>query len=87
MQPRLRSQPSITHSDSVLAPPPENVRPNIYAFAARHADAAINAATLHFARRGATVMLVVASAPGDSAFEVVSSARSRVTSARPVRRR
>lgn len=61
----------------LLAPAPENIRANSYTFASRHADAAINATASRFARRGAAALLLVASAPVDSAFEVVSSARSR----------
>jgi Zn-dependent M28 family amino/carboxypeptidase len=61
----------------LLAPAPEYIRATSYTFASRYADAAINATTSRFARRGAAAILLVASAPVDSAFEVVASARSR----------
>ena len=61
----------------VLAPAPNAIRANSYTFASRYADAAIAATTGRFARRGAAAILLVASAPVDSAFAVVSSARSR----------
>ena len=63
----------------LLAPAPANIRANSYTFASRYADAAVNATVSRFARRGAAAVLLVASAPVDSAFEVVSSARSRGT--------
>jgi peptidase M28-like protein len=61
----------------VLAPAPERIRANSYTFASRYADAAITGTVAHFARRGAAAVLLVANAPVDSAFEVVSSARVR----------
>jgi hypothetical protein len=61
----------------LLAPAPEAIRPNSYTFASRYADAAINATLARFQRRGAAAVLLVASAPVDSAFEVVASARAR----------
>jgi hypothetical protein len=64
---------------TVLAPAPNSIRVNSYTFASRYADAAINATTSRFARRGASAVLLVASPAVDSAFEVVSSARSRGT--------
>jgi Zn-dependent M28 family amino/carboxypeptidase len=63
----------------LLAPAPTSIRANSYTFASRYADAAVNATTSRFARRGAAAVLLVANAPVDSAFEVVSSARSRGT--------
>ncbi|HUQ84575.1 MAG TPA: M28 family peptidase [Gemmatimonadaceae bacterium] len=64
---------------TVLAPAPGSIRVNSYTYASRFADAAINTTTSRFARRGAAAVILVASAPVDSAFEVVSSARSRGT--------
>ena len=61
----------------LLAPPAAAIRPNSYTFASRYADAAINSALARFQRRGASAVLLVASAPVDSAFAVVASARSR----------
>jgi hypothetical protein len=61
----------------LLAPAPSAIRANSYTFASRYADAAVNATLARFQRRGAAAVLLVASAPVDSAFEVVSSARSR----------
>ena len=61
----------------LLPAPPAAIRPTSYTFASRYADAAINATLARFQRRGATAVILVASAPVDSAFEVVSSARSR----------
>jgi hypothetical protein len=61
----------------VLAPAPASIRANSYTFASRYADAAINGTVGRFARRGAAAVLLVASAPVDSAFEVVASARLR----------
>ena len=61
----------------VLAPAPASIRANSYTFASRFADAAINGTVGRFARRGAAAVLLVASAPVDSAFEVVASARLR----------
>jgi hypothetical protein len=62
---------------SLLAPAPGTIRVNSYTFASRYADAAINGTLARFARRGAAAILLVASAPVDSAFEVVASARLR----------
>src|SRR5262245_18700501 len=64
---------------SVLPPAPGAIRANSYTFASRFADAAINGTVGRFARRGAAAVILVASPPVDSAFEVVSSARSRGT--------
>ena len=64
---------------AALAPAPNSIRVNSYTFASRYADAAINATTNRFARRGAAAVIIVASPALDSAFEVVSSARSRGT--------
>jgi hypothetical protein len=61
----------------LLAPPPAAIRPNSYTFASRYADAAINATLARFQRRGPAVVILVASAPVDSAYEVVASARTR----------
>ena len=61
----------------LLAAPPAAIRPTSYTFASRYADAAINATLARVQRRGAAAVILVASAPVDSAFEVVSSARSR----------
>ena len=61
----------------LLAPPATAIRANSYTFASRYADAAINTTLARFQRRGAAAVILVASAPVDSAFEVVSSARSR----------
>jgi hypothetical protein len=61
----------------LLAPPPAAIRPNSYTFASRYADAAINTTLARFQRRGAAAVILVASAPVDSAYEVVASARSR----------
>jgi Zn-dependent M28 family amino/carboxypeptidase len=61
----------------VLPPAPGAIRANSYTFASRYADASINGTAGRFARRGAAAVLLVASAAVDSAFEVVSSARSR----------
>jgi hypothetical protein len=63
----------------VLAPAPAAIRANSYTFASRYADAAVNTTLGRFARRGAAAVLLVASPAVDSAFEVVSSARSRGT--------
>jgi len=63
----------------VLAPAPGAIRANSYTFASRYADAAINGTVNRFARRGAAAVILVASAAVDSAFEVVSSARTRGT--------
>jgi hypothetical protein len=63
----------------VLVPAPGSIRVNSYTFASRYADAAVNGTLARFARRGAAAVLLVASAPVDSAFEVVASARSRGT--------
>ena len=64
---------------SVLAPAPNAIRANSYTFASRYSDAAINGTVARFARRGAAAILLVASPAVDSAFDVVSSARSRGT--------
>jgi len=64
---------------TLLEPLPASIRATSYTFASRYADAAINATVGRFARRGAAAILLVASAPVDSAFDVVSSARSRGT--------
>ena len=61
----------------VLAPAPSAIRANSYTFASRYADAAVNGTVARFARRGAAAILLVANPAVDSAFEVVSSARSR----------
>ncbi len=61
----------------LLAPPPAAIRANSYTFASRYADAAINATLARFQRRGPAAVLLVASAPVDSAYEVVASARTR----------
>ena len=63
----------------VLAPAQNTIRANSYTFASRYSDAAINGTVGRFARRGAAAILLVASPAVDSAFEVVSSARSRGT--------
>jgi len=63
----------------VLAPAPGAIRANSYTFASRYADAAVNGTLARFARRGAAAVLLVANASVDSAFDVVSSARSRGT--------
>ena len=64
---------------TALAPAPSSIRVNSYTFASRYADAAINTTSNRFARRGASAVIIVASPALDSAFEVVSSARSRGT--------
>lgn len=61
----------------LLAPDPARIRANSYTFASRYADAAISGTVAHLTRRGAAVVLLVASAPVDSAFAVVSDARVR----------
>jgi Zn-dependent M28 family amino/carboxypeptidase len=61
----------------LLAPAPASIRANSYTFAARYADAAVNGTVARFARRGAAAIFLVANAPVDSAFEVVSAARGR----------
>jgi len=61
----------------LLEPDPSAIRVTSYTFASRYADAAINGTLGRFARRGAAAVVLVASAPVDSAFAVVSSARSR----------
>jgi Zn-dependent M28 family amino/carboxypeptidase len=63
----------------MLAPQPAAIRANSYTFASRYADAAINATTQRFARRGAAAVIIVASPAVDSAFMVVSDARIRGT--------
>ncbi len=59
----------------LLAPDPARIRANSYTFASRYADAAIAGTAAHFNGRGAVAVLLVASAPVDSAFAVVSDAR------------
>ena len=61
----------------ILAPAATAIRANSYTFASRYADAAINGTLARFARRGAAAVILVASPTVDSAFAVVSSARSR----------
>ena len=61
----------------VLEPAPNTIRQNSYTFASRYADAAINGTLARLGRRGAAAIILVANAAVDSAFEVVSSARSR----------
>jgi hypothetical protein len=61
----------------VVAPSTNAIRANSYTFASRYADASINGTLARVARRGAAAILLVASPAVDSAFEVVSSARSR----------
>lgn len=61
----------------LLAPTPATIRPTSYPFPIRYADAAIAGTVAHFAGRGATVILLVANAPVDSAFEAVSAMRVR----------
>jgi hypothetical protein len=63
----------------LLAPAPGSIRQNSYTFASRYADAAVNGTLGRFARRGVAAVILVASPPVDSAFEVVSSARMRGT--------
>jgi hypothetical protein len=61
----------------LLAPAPSTIRANSYPFPVRYADAAVNGTLAHFARRGAAAVLLVASAPVDSAFRAVSDMRVR----------
>jgi hypothetical protein len=61
----------------LLAPPPATIRANSYTFASRYADAAVTATLARFQRRGPAAVILVASAPVDSAYEVVASARTR----------
>ena len=61
----------------LLEPDRSTIRSTSYTFASRFADAAILATTRGFARRGAAAVLLVASTPVDSAFDVVAAARSR----------
>jgi hypothetical protein len=61
----------------LLAPAPSTIRTTSYPFPVRYADAAINGTLAHFARRGAAAVLLVASAPVDSAFRAVSDMRVR----------
>ena len=61
----------------LLSPSPTAIRANSYTFASRYADAAVNGTLARFARRGALAVLLVASAPVDSAFDVMASARVR----------
>ena len=63
----------------LLAPAPGSIRQNSYTFASRYADAAVNTTVGRFARRGAAAVILIANPAVDSAFEVVSSARSRGT--------
>ena len=63
----------------LLAPAPGSIRQNSYTFASRYADAAVNSTMGRFARRGVAALILVANPSVDSAFEVVSSARSRGT--------
>ena len=63
----------------LLPPRPNSIRANSYTFASRYADAAINTTNAFFARRGAAAVIFVASPQVDSAFMVVSDARSRGT--------
>lgn len=61
----------------ILVPPQASIRSTSYSFPIRYADAAINATTGRFARRGALAVIVVADAKVDSAFASVASFRSR----------
>jgi Zn-dependent M28 family amino/carboxypeptidase len=61
----------------LLAPAPATIRANSYTYATRYADAAIGGTLARFARRGAAAVILVADAPVDSAFAVVSDARVR----------
>ena len=61
----------------MLAPAPGTIRANSYTYASRYADAAILTTLGRFARRGSAAVIMVASAPVDSAFAVVASARMR----------
>lgn len=61
----------------LLAPAPGTIRANSYTYASRYADAAIAGTSLRFQRRGAAAVLLVASAPVDSAFALVAAARER----------
>ena len=61
----------------MLAPSSGSIRANSYTYASRYADAAIATTLGRFARRGAAAVILVASAPVDSAFAVVASARMR----------
>ena len=61
----------------LLAPPAAAIRANSYTFASRYADAAITTTLARFQRRGPAAVILVASAPVDSAYEVVASARTR----------
>ena len=62
---------------TVLPPLPGSIRVSSYTLASRYADAAIAGTLARFARRGAAAIILVASPAVDSAFGVVSSARSR----------
>lgn len=64
---------------ALLTPTPGSIRVNSYTFPSRYADAAVNGTLARLARRGAAAILLVANASVDSAFGVVSSARSRGT--------
>lgn len=61
----------------LLAPAPNAIRANSYTYASRYADAAIAGTALRFQRRGAAAVLLVASAPVDSAFAVAAASRER----------
>jgi hypothetical protein len=61
----------------LLVPAPSTIRPTSYPFPIRYADAAIAGTLARFAGRGAAVILLVATAPVDSAFESVSAMRVR----------
>ena len=59
------------------APAPGSIRVTSYPARVRYADAAITATIAPLARRGAAAILLVASAPVDSAFEAVGVMRQR----------
>ena len=62
----------------LLAPTPASIRANSYTYAvALRRRRRSTRRSRRFARRGAAAVLLVATPPVDSAFEVVSSARSR----------
>jgi hypothetical protein len=63
----------------LLAPASTAIRANSYPFPVRYADAAINATTSRFARRGAAAIIMVADPAVDSAFLAVSDMRVRGT--------
>jgi hypothetical protein len=63
---------------TLLRPPaPGSIRLTSYPFGVRSADAAINGTLSGLTRRGAAAVLLVASAPVDSAFEAVAVMRQR----------